>query len=51
MEIKRNGTPPSVKGMDEYFTSSVRKDPPPQRPCWPMEPVRSPKVAKDGRLT
>jgi quercetin dioxygenase-like cupin family protein len=27
MEIKRNGTQPSAKGPDEYFTGNVRIDP------------------------
>jgi hypothetical protein len=27
MELKRNGTQPSSKGPDEYFTGSVRIDP------------------------
>lgn len=27
MEIKRNGSQPSVKGLEEYFTGTVRIDP------------------------
>ena len=27
MELKRNGTQPSAKGPDEYFTGNVRIDP------------------------
>jgi hypothetical protein len=27
MELKRNGTQPSAKGPEEYFTGTVRIDP------------------------
>jgi quercetin dioxygenase-like cupin family protein len=37
MEIKRNGSRPSTKGSAEYFTGTVRVDP----PFGPPEPARA----------